>query len=134
MEEDRAHCPPPSLVPRLHCLFYNKIEDSHPHVRNQSVEYGKTFLFLSYIIVRKILQDFLLCLCFPSFSYETVHKYTVWSFTFRLNELLNMTFILLLIWRENYLFFCDYPYPLLCSWGCVSQFIMDYFWNVAKLK
>ena len=48
MEEDRAHCPPPSLVPRLHCLFYNKIEDSNPHVRNQSIEYGKKIYVLPF--------------------------------------------------------------------------------------
>ena len=82
MEEDRAHCPPPSLVPRLHCLFYNKIEDSNPHVRNQSVEYGKTFfVFVLYHSLKNPTGLLTLfssqSLCFPSFSYETVHKYTV---------------------------------------------------------
>ncbi|XP_066912397.1 mini-chromosome maintenance complex-binding protein-like [Clytia hemisphaerica] len=39
MEEDRAHCPPPSLVPRLHCLYYNKLEELNPNVRNNHTDY-----------------------------------------------------------------------------------------------
>ena len=44
MEEDRAHCPPPSLVPRLHCLYYNKLEELNPNVRNNHADYGMKLL------------------------------------------------------------------------------------------
>lgn len=37
IEEDKAHCPPPSLVPRLHCVYFEKMKELNPHFRKKDV-------------------------------------------------------------------------------------------------
>ena len=39
-KEEEANCPPPSLVPRLHCLYYNKLEELNPKARAQNQQFG----------------------------------------------------------------------------------------------
>lgn len=47
--EDQAHCPPPSLVPRLHCLFFNKVESLNPLMLSRGPIYDNVSSELSKI-------------------------------------------------------------------------------------